>query len=227
MNNSLKISIYNIILNYVFNRGFQDYDDFSRKFVEVILNDFSKGRYNLRVTIKKVKTSFFKLNSISRSEFCNDWLEKTIVNTLKSSLKISEPLMDRSAKIKHEKLQTSNGDCIELQVDDIDSFIEVQKVEPSEVEKLIPLNLNETFIKNSLAEIIGEVYVPKDWGGELGDLFTARIILNGNRIPTAFMLKGKGLRKKLTIADCGKNGDQILRLLKLPARLFIVNIFVR
>ena len=222
MNNTVRISIYNIILNYVFNRGFQDYDNFSRKFVDAILEDFYEGCHNLKGTIKKVKTSFFRLNSISRSEFFNERLEKAILNAWKSSSKITEPLMERSVKIIHKKLHPTQGVCKELQIDDIDSFNKVLNVEPSEVVKLIPLDLREKFIKNSLAGIIGETYVPKDWGGELGDLFTTRVIFRGHRISTAFMLKGKGLRKKLTIADCGKNGDQILRLLKLPARLFIV-----
>ena len=222
MNNSVRISIYNIILNYIFNRGFQDYDNFSRKLTEAILEDFAKGHFDLRKTISKVKTSFFRLNSISRSQFFNKRLEKAIVNTWKNSSKITEPLTERTVKIIYKTPLPSHGVCKELQVDDIDSFIEVSKVKPSEVANLIPLDLDEEFIKNSLAEIIGETFVQKDWGGELGDLFSTRIKFRGHRISTAFMFKGKGLRKKLTIADCGKNGDQILRLLKLPARLFIV-----
>jgi len=41
-------------------------------------------------------------------------------------------------------------------------------------------------------------------------------------MPTAFMLKGKGTPGKLTVGKCGKNGDQILRLVEEPARLFVV-----
>jgi hypothetical protein len=40
---------------------------------------------------------------------------------------------------------------------------------------------------------------------------------------TAFALKGRGLQKPiLEIGDCGKNGDQLVRLLESPARLFVV-----
>jgi hypothetical protein len=110
----------------------------------------------------------------------------------------------------------------EILVDHIDSFKEVHKIRPNRIKNFVPLDLSEEFVKKALASIIGEPFVPKDWGGELSDLFTTRVILNSRRIRTAFMFKGKGCRKKLTIADCGKNGDQILRLFKLPAELFIV-----
>jgi hypothetical protein len=48
--------------------------------------------------------------------------------------------------------------------------------------------------------------------------------VNGARIAAAFMLKGNGLKSnQLQIKDCGKNGDQLVRLLESPAQLFIVH----
>ena len=48
-------------------------------------------------------------------------------------------------------------------------------------------------------------------------------MVNGIRHPTGFLLKGPGIGKKeMTIADCGKNGDQIVRLFTTPADLFVV-----
>jgi hypothetical protein len=42
------------------------------------------------------------------------------------------------------------------------------------------------------------------------------------------MLKGPGIAKKeMTIADCGKNGDQLVRLFDAPADLFIVQFIGR
>jgi hypothetical protein len=39
----------------------------------------------------------------------------------------------------------------------------------------------------------------------------------------AFLLKGNGLkRREMRIADCGHNGDQLVRLFQSPARLFVV-----
>lgn len=47
----------------------------------------------------------------------------------------------------------------------------------------------------------------------INDLYTANVVLNGVRRPTAFLLKGNGLKKReMNIGDCGKNGDQIVRL---------------
>ena len=107
-------------------------------------------------------------------------------------------------------------------MENIDSFKKVKEISFSQIKNIIPINLKERFIKESFAEIIGEQFIPNDWGGELCDLFTTRVLLNGKRVNAAFLLKGRGLKKKLTIADCGKNGDQINRLVKLPATLFIL-----
>jgi hypothetical protein len=63
----------------------------------------------------------------------------------------------------------------------------------------------------------------KDWGGEVNDLYTANVVLNGVRRSTAFLLKGNGLKKaEMSIGDCGKNGDQIVRLFQSCAELFVV-----
>ena len=48
------------------------------------------------------------------------------------------------------------------------------------------------------------------------------MILDGNRISTAFALKGPAKFKPLTLAEMGKNGDQIDRLFTEPADLVIV-----
>jgi|GEM_PF-7105510 len=67
----------------------------------------------------------------------------------------------------------------------------------------------------------------KDWGGESNDLYTANVIVNGTRRPTAFMLKGNGLKARMMeVKHCGKNGDQVIRLFQSPAELFVIQ-FVR
>jgi len=49
------------------------------------------------------------------------------------------------------------------------------------------------------------------------------VVVNGTRRATGFLLKGPGIGKKeMTIADCGKNGDQLIRLFTTPADLFVV-----
>jgi hypothetical protein len=118
-------------------------------------------------------------------------------------------------------LPIKDGSSEEVTVDDINSFYEVRKIKnvPANV---LPLTLRENFIKVSFGEIIGEPFVQKDWGGEFLDLFSNRVQLNKGRVNSAFMFKGKGLKTKLTLAHCGKNGDQILRLFKIPAKVYVI-----
>jgi len=80
----------------------------------------------------------------------------------------------------------------------------------------------EMQIKKWLAEIIGEPHVPKDWGGETSDLFSARLHVNGRPQRAAFLLKGPAHFRPMTIAALGKNGDQIDRLLSEPADIFVI-----
>lgn len=114
-----------------------------------------------------------------------------------------------------------------LYIEDIDSFRNVRDVNPSVVKELLDengyLDLSEDFIQIALEQILDVSFHKKDWGGEINDLYTANIIVNGSRIAGAFLLKGNGLKKKtMEIRDCGKNGDQLLRLFDSPAQLFIV-----
>jgi len=108
----------------------------------------------------------------------------------------------------------------QLSVDDIDSFSRVHEVQLSPQLELYPL-LEETFQKG-LQRILGEEGKFTDWGGENDDLFSTRLVLDGKRINVAFGLKGRGTKGKLTPKKMGKQGDQIQRLFRTPADLFIV-----
>ncbi len=82
--------------------------------------------------------------------------------------------------------------------------------------------LNESKIKEGLKKIIGEKGDFTDWGGETDDLYSTRLKLNGRRVPVAFGLKGKGTKGILTPKKMGRNGDQIQRLFKSPADVFLI-----
>jgi hypothetical protein len=103
-------------------------------------------------------------------------------------------------------------------IDDIDSFRRVKGVDP------LPqyFRIAETRFKTGVARILGERSAPKDWGGELRDLMSTRLTIKGKRLPAAFAFKGPGKSGILTPAKMGKNGDQIQRLLRCPAQVFIV-----
>jgi len=113
-----------------------------------------------------------------------------------------------------------------LYIQDIDSFRQVRDVNPEMVKAHLKdgyLDMSEDSIQMSLEQILDVSFYRRDWGGEINDLYTANVELYGSKIATAFSLKGKGLKKKvLQIKDCGKNGDQLVRLFESPAQLFIV-----
>jgi hypothetical protein len=113
---------------------------------------------------------------------------------------------------------------LEIHVSQIDSFAKVQMIqERSTKASLEPLRtISEADVKSAFAEIIGEPTIPKDWGGESSDLFSTRVMLDGQRISTAFLLKGPAKFHPMTPADLGKNGDQIGRLFDEPADLLVL-----
>ncbi len=111
-----------------------------------------------------------------------------------------------------------------MPIDGIDSFIKVRDAAFSRTKRDLEQlrSVSEREIKKAFAEIIGEPTVPKDWGGERSDLFTSRVVIDGERIPAAFAFKGPAQFKPLTPAGLGKNGDQIDRLFTEPAELLVL-----
>jgi hypothetical protein len=111
-----------------------------------------------------------------------------------------------------------------ISIEKIDSFDAAASVSPAEVASLAAkkLPLPERTVKEYVSQIIGEPYLEKDWGGELSDVLTTRVGLGGQRVTAAFLLKGSGSKNKLRPGDLGKNGDQIRRLAKQSADLYVV-----
>lgn len=101
--------------------------------------------------------------------------------------------------------------------DDIDQFAKIRRIKAAPAK-----TVSEATFKKGVQKIIGEAGKFQDWGGEPNDLFTTRVRLGGKRIAAAFAFKGPGKSGLLTPAKLGKNGDQIQRLFKSPAELFIV-----
>lgn len=115
------------------------------------------------------------------------------------------------------------GSRLEVFVDNIDSFSLVRnKAVPTKGDLELLRHVPEQQIKEAFAEIIEEPVIPKDWGGESSDLFSSYVKLDGQRISAAFAFKGKAKFKPMTMADLGKNGDQIHRLYSEPADLLVL-----
>jgi hypothetical protein len=104
-----------------------------------------------------------------------------------------------------------------ITVDDIENFNKVAKVDSQK-----NIKIAESTFKNGVASILGEHGIFKDWGGESRDLSSTRLKVKGKRRIAAFAFKGPGKTGKLTPGKMGVNGDQIQRLVKCPAEVFIV-----
>lgn len=115
-------------------------------------------------------------------------------------------------------------DDLEVDVARIDEFSQISKIKKND--PLLDLNDNkqikEEKIKQYFAEIIGERYVPKDWGGESSDLFTQALHISGRKVKAAFLFKGPSCFQPLKVTHLGKNGDQVGRLFDEPADLFVI-----
>jgi hypothetical protein len=80
----------------------------------------------------------------------------------------------------------------------------------------------EKEVKTAFAGIFREPEVPKDWGGEQLDLWTAKVSVQRRPLRAAIAFKGPAEFHPMTIATLGKNGDQIDRLAQTAADLMIV-----
>ncbi|KAB0268471.1 hypothetical protein [Microvirga brassicacearum] len=135
---------------------------------------------------------------------------------------MADPLPDLFGP--HSIIANHWSNRLEVHLDSIDSFALVRDVPPVRSKKELAKlrDIPEREIKEAFAEIIAENSVNPDWGGEQSDLFSAQVRIDGRRISTAFAFKGPAKFHPMTMADLGKNGDQINRLFAEPAELLIL-----
>ncbi len=110
----------------------------------------------------------------------------------------------------------------ELFIEDIDSFGKARDVNPRQVKRLLPLNLSGDEIQTFFGEILGEPLRRPDEGDAATDIFTSTVRIGGDRARTALLLKGATTRGKLTLKKCGKDGEQIARVVAVPAELYML-----
>ncbi|HEV2111386.1 MAG TPA: hypothetical protein VGT99_08535 [Gammaproteobacteria bacterium] len=119
-----------------------------------------------------------------------------------------------TVKIKRDNAQTRY-----VTIDDIDTFKRAWKIK---VRGMVGDKYSETEFKLGMLSIMGDSGEFKDYGGETSDVYTTRLVLSGKRKSTAIALKGPARKGKLTPAGMGKQGDQIQRLFREPADVFLV-----
>ncbi len=151
---------------------------------------------------------------ITDGELPNIQAQALLVGHVYNEPRVSSPIHDRFSRLPWQ---------MEVFVEQIGSFQCVaDTARPTAAEVARLKTIPEQQVKQAFAEIIGEQNIPKDWGGEHSDLVSAHMTLEGERVVTAFAFKGPSKAKPLTVADLGKNGDQISRLYSEPADLVIL-----
>lgn len=124
-----------------------------------------------------------------------------------------------SVTVKTNGRGSSRPRATSLTVDDIDSFKAVRKIK---ADGFISRTVSEDDFKRGVQAILAEPGVWKDWGGELYDLASTRLIVKGKRVGAVFAFKGPGKKGPLVPGMMGKNGDQIQRMFFADARAFFV-----
>jgi hypothetical protein len=106
---------------------------------------------------------------------------------------------------------------------EIESFARAAEVEPADVASLrYPLPILEDDVKRAILHILGEPFEQRHSGAELSDIFTPRVRLGGREVVGAFMLKGRGLVGPLRAKNAGDVGNQVTKLSRTGADVFIV-----
>lgn len=146
-----------------------------------------------------------------------------LVNSTDRRLKVLESILENL-----EKYYQFEPESLSIDIQHIDSFEKVRGINHRDIERYLQngfFDRDEKKIKTEFAEIIGESFVPKDWGGETEDLFTSRILLNGQRVPTSIIFNGPGkVKATMTrLSDLGARGDQLVRMIRVsPSKLYIL-----
>jgi hypothetical protein len=120
-------------------------------------------------------------------------------------------------------LRTSWSASVRVHPAQIDTFAKLGEEGPvSEVDLQALLHISEEDVKHSIADIIGEPFVPKDWAGEKSDLQTNCLTIDGQPHSAAFIFKGPSLPREMHPADMGKRGDQLVRVFDEPVELVVI-----
>lgn len=151
----------------------------------------------------------------------NPQVQNTVIS-LDKQIKILESILN-----KLSDYYQFEPDRIRLYAQEIDSFSKIKGVNHQQVQTHLNngfLEVPEEQVKKAFAQIIGQSYIPKDWGGETEDIYTSFVLLNGQRVQTSVIFKGQGTVKaaETQLGNLGKNGDQLDRMFRSPSSTFFI-----
>ncbi|MBI2281968.1 MAG: hypothetical protein HYU68_14935 [Bacteroidetes bacterium] len=110
-------------------------------------------------------------------------------------------------------------------IEDIDNFKPLaEKVKAEHIaSKYAKSAFLEDDIEETFLKILNEPFKELDSAAETRDLSTDKVTINGKRIASVWMFKGRAVRGSLKIKDCGARADQLLKLSKNSfAQLFVI-----
>jgi hypothetical protein len=146
-------------------------------------------------------------------------------NGLEVSPYIIGDLLDRGAAEDEDGFGFSSPWRMKVRVypEQIRAFERVRDTERGTAREVRQLGeIPEEDVKNAFAAILGEPFVPKDWGGEKSDLQTNHVVLDGAPTAAAFAFKGPGVSGELHPNRMGKRGDQLIRAFDEPVDLIVI-----
>lgn len=120
-------------------------------------------------------------------------------------------------------MQMSWSQSVRAYPEIISTFTKMKDVNASTATDLKTLlDTPEDDVKHAFATIIGEPFVPKDWGGEKSDLQTSRVRIDDRPVSAAFIFKGPAVKGEMHPNNMGKRGDQLVRAFDEPVDLVVV-----
>ena len=162
--------------------------DVERAVVECEKFEGSDLEVELHLTTKRIRGDTLKSNMHQGGDFA----VIALFSQLKGSKYIYEPLIIGFPYVVDvntgDLLWERYSDAFHVYLEDFDEFAKVKELKmPHEFDEM--RHISERVFKLCLGKILSES-TPKDWGGEMSDFFTSHLHLNGNRVKTAFLLKG-------------------------------------
>ena len=177
----MKIKVYNVVLNYIQNHNWVDYDNFADNFTDELLHQFQKGNFDLEKILDSTKGSFLKLNNLKKAQFINDTFRNSILKSWNKALKCYTPVFRFS-----------------------DIFSEILLISDKKAEKLSSkiADVPEQKIQTALREALREKNASpiarrgKDSALEVADLEHFEMKISGTDFSFSIVVKGyKSIRK--------------------------------
>lgn len=146
---------------------------------------------------------------------------ENVINSTQRRVKVLEDILNTLESYYQFQLPEPR-----LYIQSIDSFSRVRNINPEQVHSLLNnghFDIPEREVKEAFAQIIGQSYIPADWGGETEDIYSSLVLLNGERVQTSIILKGTTRTRETHLGDLGANGDQLERMMRSPSsKLYII-----